>query len=121
MKELSIFNFLQPLFIKEPAISSSWKATRHSFQAVFASDSYEARTDGILQHRYTGNIVEAKRKDRVYETNRVRMQESAEMVTCIMNYQRGRRFDSTGRYVFNNSNLTVVPKIMSTFFGICLI
>jgi hypothetical protein len=47
--------------------------TCYSFQAEFRSDSYEARTDGILQHRNmlqhqkTGNIqaiVEAKRKDR---------------------------------------------------------
>ncbi|KAN0073472.1 hypothetical protein V8E54_008692 [Elaphomyces granulatus] len=56
---------LEPLFTKEPAISSSWKATRHSCQAEFGSDRYEARTDGISQHQNTGNIqavVEANRK-----------------------------------------------------------
>jgi hypothetical protein len=63
----------------------------------------------MLQHQKTVNIqaiVEAKRKDRKFETNKV--QESAEMVAWIMNSQRGRHFNPTGRYVFNNSNLHTI-------------
>ncbi|KAN0084770.1 hypothetical protein V8E54_001237 [Elaphomyces granulatus] len=114
--------------LNDPLNLGRFELTRSNQLAVIAAGprrcedeeivNVATRTNGILQHQKTGNIqaiVEAKRKDRIFETNKVRMQEPAEMVAWIMNSRRGLHFNPTGRFLLIAQDHAKVFLVFASF------
>ncbi|KAL4786895.1 hypothetical protein BJX76DRAFT_320055 [Aspergillus varians] len=65
-------------------IASNWTLHRKAFTAVFDGASFEARTDGYLNHHGKAKvIVEVKPAKRSSKRELIQMQESAQMVAWI--------------------------------------
>ena len=84
--------FLQALTGAIPNVSSKWSPHRFYFQIKFATDRYEALTDGYLRVKGAAGeiqaIVEVKRRLRKDIKASLEMQEAAEMVGWIMGSER---------------------------------
>lgn len=97
----SLVSYLAALTLKLPNVGSQWMTRRLAFKAKFGNAKYEARNDGFLSFKSTGKvqaIIEVEAGDRKKVSPEVQMQESAEMVTWIMDHNH-RPANSPGRYV----------------------
>lgn len=65
-------------------IASNWTLHRKAFKAVFGDASFEARTDGYLNHAGQPKVIlEVKPASRYAKESLIQMQESAQMVAWI--------------------------------------